>query len=141
MTRDDRRVQACHVFKDADVLSADEVEATVVIRTQQNDWISITQVEGYYHDRDIDDLSQIDSNYSYPTRLQATVEKCEMAEVPVSKFGVALESWCLSPLEELQADVKMVKSLTLPLELLLMHILSKYLLIALTNPPEVKPCL
>lgn len=102
MTRDDRRVQACRVFKDADVLSADEVEATVVktkdllihavIRTQQNNWILITQVEGYYHDRDIDDLSQIDPNYSYPTRLQATVEKCEMAEVPVSKFGVALES-------------------------------------------------
>lgn len=87
---------------EADELSKDEVEAAVlkmkdllihaVIRTQQNHWILITQVEGYYHDCDIDDVSQIDPNYSYPTRLQAIVEKCEMAEVPASKFGVALES-------------------------------------------------
>lgn len=51
-----------------------------VLRTQQNNWMLITQVEAYYHDRTIDDVSQNDLNIKYPTKSQVAFEKCEMGK-------------------------------------------------------------
>lgn len=77
MTDKYKRVTSFRLFE-ADVLSADEVEA--VLRTQQNNWMLITQVEAYYHDRTIDDVSQNDPHIKYPTKSQVAFEKCEMGK-------------------------------------------------------------
>lgn len=89
MTDKYKRVTSFRLFE-ADVLSADEVEATVVkmkdllihavLRTQQNNWMLITQVEAYYHDRTIDDVSQNGPHIKYPTKSQVAFEKCEMGK-------------------------------------------------------------
>lgn len=49
-----------------------------VIRSQENNWMVITQVEAYYHDQKLDGVSQNGLSYTYPSKLGVTIEKCEM---------------------------------------------------------------
>lgn len=89
MTDEYKLVTSFRLFE-AENLSAKEVEEAVasmkdllihaVIRTQENNWMLVTQVEGYYHDRDIDDVSQNDPYIKYPNKSQVSFEKCEMGK-------------------------------------------------------------
>jgi rare lipoprotein A (peptidoglycan hydrolase) len=48
-----------------------------IVRSQQNNWIFITQVETYYHEKEIDDVAQVDQKDKYPQNLVVNMEKCQ----------------------------------------------------------------
>ncbi|KAI9360566.1 hypothetical protein BD770DRAFT_318583, partial [Pilaira anomala] len=51
-----------------------------IVVSQEGNWILVTQVEAYYHDHSIDDVSQINRHYEYPEKLEVAMEKCEMGK-------------------------------------------------------------
>jgi hypothetical protein len=48
-----------------------------IVQSQQNNWIFITQVEAYYHEKEIDDVAQVDQKDKYSQNLVANMEKCQ----------------------------------------------------------------
>ncbi|KAG2199667.1 hypothetical protein INT47_005192 [Mucor saturninus] len=50
------------------------------VRSQENNWLFVTQIEAYYHDKAIDDVAQIDKSSKYPNYLEASIEKFEMGK-------------------------------------------------------------
>ncbi|KAI9356397.1 hypothetical protein BD770DRAFT_390152 [Pilaira anomala] len=46
-----------------------------VVQTQSNHWIFVTQVEVYYHDKEIDDVAQVDEKNEYTDTLTVKMEK------------------------------------------------------------------
>lgn len=45
------------------------------IISQENKWIFISQIEAYYHDKNIDDVSQVDDKDEYPEKITVSIEK------------------------------------------------------------------
>lgn len=45
--------------------------------SQQNNWIFITQVEAYFHDKNVDDVAQVDDRDFYPETLSIDMVKCQ----------------------------------------------------------------
>ncbi|KAG2232419.1 hypothetical protein INT48_005722 [Thamnidium elegans] len=80
--------------------SAAEIEAAVnqlkdllifaIVQTQNNNWIFITQVEVYYHDRRIDDVAQVDEKNDYSDILTVNMERCQEGR----RLWYELCFWC-----------------------------------------------
>ncbi|KAI8075530.1 hypothetical protein BDF21DRAFT_423094 [Thamnidium elegans] len=80
--------------------SAAEIEAAVnqlkdllifaIVQTQNNNWIFITQVEVYYHDRRIGDVAQVDEKNDYSDILTANMERCQEGR----RLWYELCFWC-----------------------------------------------
>ncbi|KAI8095419.1 hypothetical protein BDF21DRAFT_353063 [Thamnidium elegans] len=46
------------------------------VRTNENNWLFITQIEAYYHSKTMDDVSQFSKNNNYPKNFVVEIEKC-----------------------------------------------------------------
>ncbi|CEP07691.1 hypothetical protein [Parasitella parasitica] len=74
-------------FDDNAINNADSVESAIhaikdllihcVVRSQQNNWIFVTQVEAYYHNKNVDDVAQVDKKDRYPQKKVVKLEKCQ----------------------------------------------------------------
>lgn len=46
-------------------------------KSQANNWIFITQVEAYYHQKSLDDVAQVNNKGTYPRLLEFNMKKRE----------------------------------------------------------------
>lgn len=63
---------------DSAINSIKDLLVNAIILSYEGNWVLVSQVEGYYHDTQVDDVAQNDSHYAYSNRLQVDFEKCEM---------------------------------------------------------------
>lgn len=60
---------------DAAVNDIQDLLINSVIMSYEGNWMLITQVEAYYHEKKIDDVAQNDSHFSFGKKLDIAFEK------------------------------------------------------------------
>lgn len=55
-----------------------------IVRSQEGNWVFVTQIEAYYHEKEIDDVAQVRQGNKYPKTLVADFKEREEGK----------SSWC-----------------------------------------------